>query len=173
MQHQKNKNIWSEKRDSRWGSLFGFCCRESVENLIHKHSYARSPIRTYTGDEENLSEDGHAAHSRGERHITRDTFGGVLCFSYCQQIPRKAPKQQSIVRLVSTRFLLRTEIFKYRLQIHFFFFLKRAQQLFTVLATHSQKERTIFSCRLIHIGRSVESFWQQFVLLSFNIGSSL
>lgn len=47
-------------------SLFGFCCRESVENLIHKHSYARSPIRTYTGDEENLSEDGLSAHTRGE-----------------------------------------------------------------------------------------------------------
>lgn len=56
-----------KRGDSRWGgSLFGFCCRESVENLIHKHSYARSPIRTYTGDEESLSEDGHAVHSRGE-----------------------------------------------------------------------------------------------------------
>ncbi|XP_076869351.1 T-box transcription factor TBX20 isoform X4 [Brachyhypopomus gauderio] len=28
--------------------------RESVENLIHKHSYARSPIRTYSGEEEPL-----------------------------------------------------------------------------------------------------------------------
>uniref|UniRef100_A0A3B1KHV2 T-box transcription factor TBX20 n=1 Tax=Astyanax mexicanus TaxID=7994 RepID=A0A3B1KHV2_ASTMX len=39
--------------------------RESVENLIHKHSYARSPIRTYTAEEENLGEDGHSTHGRG------------------------------------------------------------------------------------------------------------
>lgn len=59
----------------------GFCCRESVENLIHKHSYARSPIRTYTGDEENLSEDAaHAAHSRGER-IKQKTAHKQLCTS--------------------------------------------------------------------------------------------
>ncbi|KAI4899001.1 hypothetical protein NFI96_032707, partial [Prochilodus magdalenae] len=38
--------------------------RESVENLIHKHSYARSPIRTYTTEEESLGEDGHSTHSR-------------------------------------------------------------------------------------------------------------
>ncbi|KAK1896249.1 T-box transcription factor TBX20 [Dissostichus eleginoides] len=38
--------------------------RESVENLIHKHSYARSPIRTYAGDEENMSEDGLSIHNR-------------------------------------------------------------------------------------------------------------
>ncbi|XP_055019357.1 T-box transcription factor TBX20 [Boleophthalmus pectinirostris] len=38
--------------------------RESVENLIHKHSYARSPIRTYSGDEESLGEDSHATHTR-------------------------------------------------------------------------------------------------------------
>ena len=41
-----------------------------MENLIHKHSYARSPIRTYAGDEEGLSEDAHAAHSRGELEVT-------------------------------------------------------------------------------------------------------
>ncbi|XP_066532783.1 T-box transcription factor TBX20 isoform X2 [Hoplias malabaricus] len=39
--------------------------RESVENLIHKHSYARSPIRTYTTEEESLGDDTHSAHSRG------------------------------------------------------------------------------------------------------------
>ncbi|CAL1611583.1 unnamed protein product [Knipowitschia caucasica] len=37
--------------------------RESVENLIHKHSYARSPIRTYSGDEE-VGEETHP-HARG------------------------------------------------------------------------------------------------------------
>lgn len=56
----------SEHRDIFWAFLFGFCCRESVESLIHKHSYARSPIRTYAGEEETLGDDGHAAH-RGKR----------------------------------------------------------------------------------------------------------
>ncbi|KAM6967879.1 T-box transcription factor TBX20 [Aplochiton taeniatus] len=37
--------------------------RESVESLIHKHSYARSPIRTYTTEEESLREDGHTRGS--------------------------------------------------------------------------------------------------------------
>ncbi|CAF93480.1 unnamed protein product, partial [Tetraodon nigroviridis] len=48
--------------------------RESVENLIHKHSYARSPIRTYAGDEEGLSEDGHAAHSRASAFTASDNL---------------------------------------------------------------------------------------------------
>ncbi|KAE8289349.1 T-box transcription factor TBX20 [Larimichthys crocea] len=48
--------------------------RESVENLIHKHSYARSPIRTYAGDEENLSEDGHSAHARGSAFTASDNL---------------------------------------------------------------------------------------------------
>ncbi|XP_024917321.1 T-box transcription factor TBX20 [Cynoglossus semilaevis] len=48
--------------------------RESVENLIHKHSYARSPIRTYTGDEENLSEDGLSAHTRGSAFTASDNL---------------------------------------------------------------------------------------------------
>ncbi|XP_006635615.2 T-box transcription factor TBX20 isoform X2 [Lepisosteus oculatus] len=39
--------------------------RESVESLIHKHSYARSPIRTYAGEDEGLGEEGHVPHSRG------------------------------------------------------------------------------------------------------------
>ncbi|XP_030013485.1 T-box transcription factor TBX20 [Sphaeramia orbicularis] len=47
--------------------------RESVENLIHKHSYARSPIRTYNGDEENLSEDGHSTH-RGSAFTASDNL---------------------------------------------------------------------------------------------------
>ncbi|KAL2084805.1 hypothetical protein ACEWY4_020323 [Coilia grayii] len=49
-------------------------CRESVENLIHKHSYARSPIRTYTGEEEALGEDGHSAHSRGSAFTASDNL---------------------------------------------------------------------------------------------------
>lgn len=48
--------------------------RESVENLIHKHSYARSPIRTYSGDEEGLPEDSHATHSRGSAFTASDNL---------------------------------------------------------------------------------------------------
>ncbi|KAM3873658.1 T-box transcription factor TBX20 isoform 2-T2 [Diretmus argenteus] len=52
-----------------------FCCLflESVESLIHKHSYARSPIRTYTGEEENLGEDGLATH-RGSAFTASDNL---------------------------------------------------------------------------------------------------
>lgn len=58
-----------------------FCCRESVESLIHKHSYARSPIRTYTGEEEGLGEDGHATHSRGKkRRHTLANAGSEGCW---------------------------------------------------------------------------------------------
>ncbi|KTF94106.1 hypothetical protein cypCar_00012010 [Cyprinus carpio] len=48
--------------------------RESVESLIHKHSYARSPIRTYAGDEETLGEDGLSAHSRGSAFTASDNL---------------------------------------------------------------------------------------------------
>ncbi|KAI4811872.1 hypothetical protein KUCAC02_014744, partial [Chaenocephalus aceratus] len=48
--------------------------RESVENLIHKHSYARSPIRTYAGDEENMSEDGLSIHNRGSAFSASDNL---------------------------------------------------------------------------------------------------
>uniref|UniRef100_A0A8C6UG76 T-box transcription factor TBX20 n=1 Tax=Neogobius melanostomus TaxID=47308 RepID=A0A8C6UG76_9GOBI len=48
--------------------------RESVENLIHKHSYARSPIRTYSGDEDGLPEDGHGTHSRGSAFTASDNL---------------------------------------------------------------------------------------------------
>ncbi|XP_075884517.1 T-box transcription factor TBX20 isoform X2 [Nelusetta ayraudi] len=48
--------------------------RESVENLIHKHSYARSPIRTYAADDEVLSEDGHVAHSRASAFSASDNL---------------------------------------------------------------------------------------------------
>ncbi|TTR68480.1 T-box transcription factor TBX20 [Bagarius yarrelli] len=37
----------------------------SVESLIHKHSYARSPIRTYTGEDDVLGEETHTTHTRG------------------------------------------------------------------------------------------------------------
>ncbi|KAM4600985.1 T-box transcription factor TBX20 isoform 2-T2 [Polymixia lowei] len=62
------------ERDIFWASLFDICCRESVESLIHKHSYARSPIRTYAGDEDNLGEDAHAAHSRGSAFTASDNL---------------------------------------------------------------------------------------------------
>ena len=39
--------------------------RESVESLIQKHSYARSPIRTY-GEEDVLGEDSQSTPSRGK-----------------------------------------------------------------------------------------------------------
>ncbi|KAK7885966.1 hypothetical protein WMY93_025587 [Mugilogobius chulae] len=63
--------------------------RESVENLIHKHSYARSPIRTYSGDEESLGEDSHAPHARGNAHklhfhsltLTHLSGGGSSAFT--------------------------------------------------------------------------------------------
>ncbi|XP_056142770.1 T-box transcription factor TBX20 [Lampris incognitus] len=48
--------------------------RESVESLIHKHSYARSPIRTYAGDEDNLAEDAHATHARGSAFTASDNL---------------------------------------------------------------------------------------------------
>ncbi|XP_041964235.1 T-box transcription factor TBX20 isoform X1 [Alosa pseudoharengus] len=49
-------------------------CRESVENLIHKHSYARSPIRTYAGEEEGIGEDGLSAHGRGSAFTASDNL---------------------------------------------------------------------------------------------------
>ncbi|XP_058039341.1 T-box transcription factor TBX20 [Ahaetulla prasina] len=39
--------------------------RESVESLIQKHSYARSPIRTYGGEDEILGNDNQTTQSRG------------------------------------------------------------------------------------------------------------
>ncbi|CAJ0966693.1 unnamed protein product [Ranitomeya imitator] len=48
--------------------------RESVENLIQKHSYARSPIRTYGGDEDVLGEDGQVVQSRGSAFTTSDNL---------------------------------------------------------------------------------------------------
>ncbi|KAJ7985520.1 hypothetical protein DPEC_G00352910 [Dallia pectoralis] len=47
--------------------------RESVESLIHKHSYARSPIRTYAGEEETMGEDGHSTH-RGSAFTAADNL---------------------------------------------------------------------------------------------------
>ncbi|XP_040289077.1 T-box transcription factor TBX20 isoform X1 [Bufo bufo] len=45
--------------------------RESVESLIQKHSYARSPIRTY-GDDDIVGEDGQVVQSRGSAFTTSD-----------------------------------------------------------------------------------------------------
>ncbi|TNN51231.1 T-box transcription factor TBX20 [Liparis tanakae] len=69
--------------------------RESVENLIHKHSYARSPIRTYAGDEDNMSEDGHGVHARGSAFTASDnlslsswvTASGFPGFQHPQSLP--------------------------------------------------------------------------------------
>ncbi|NXF67883.1 TBX20 factor, partial [Ciccaba nigrolineata] len=47
--------------------------RESVESLIQKHSYARSPIRTY-GGEDDLGEDSQATQSRGSAFTTSDNL---------------------------------------------------------------------------------------------------
>uniref|UniRef100_A0A3B4DCQ4 T-box transcription factor TBX20 n=1 Tax=Pygocentrus nattereri TaxID=42514 RepID=A0A3B4DCQ4_PYGNA len=48
--------------------------QESVENLIHKHSYARSPIRTYSTEEESLGDDTHSTHSRGSAFTASDNL---------------------------------------------------------------------------------------------------
>ncbi|XP_053289016.1 T-box transcription factor TBX20 isoform X1 [Pleuronectes platessa] len=58
----------------RYRGFWVLHCLESVENLIHKHSYARSPIRTYTGDEDNLGEDIHSAHARGSAFSASDNL---------------------------------------------------------------------------------------------------
>ncbi|NWU34769.1 TBX20 factor, partial [Hylia prasina] len=47
--------------------------RESVESLIQKHSYARSPIRTYGGEDE-LGDDSQATQSRGSAFTTSDNL---------------------------------------------------------------------------------------------------
>ncbi|KAM5157738.1 T-box transcription factor TBX20 [Mantella aurantiaca] len=48
--------------------------RESVENLIQKHSYARSPIRTYGGEDDVLTEDGQVVQGRGSAFTTSDNL---------------------------------------------------------------------------------------------------
>ncbi|XP_068092490.1 T-box transcription factor TBX20 [Hyperolius riggenbachi] len=48
--------------------------RESVESLIQKHSYARSPIRTYSGDDDVLTEDGQLVQTRGSAFTTSDNL---------------------------------------------------------------------------------------------------
>ncbi|KAK1334768.1 hypothetical protein QTO34_004335 [Cnephaeus nilssonii] len=47
--------------------------RESVESLIQKHSYARSPIRTY-GDEDVLGDEVQTAQTRGSAFTTSDNL---------------------------------------------------------------------------------------------------
>ncbi|KFW93672.1 T-box transcription factor TBX20, partial [Phalacrocorax carbo] len=47
--------------------------RESVESLIQKHSYARSPIRTY-GGEDDIGDDSQATQSRGSAFTTSDNL---------------------------------------------------------------------------------------------------
>lgn len=44
-----------------------FFHRESVESLIQKHSYARSPIRTYGGEDDVLGDESQATQSRGRK----------------------------------------------------------------------------------------------------------
>ncbi|RXM29882.1 T-box transcription factor TBX20 [Acipenser ruthenus] len=48
--------------------------RESVESLIHKHSYARSPIRTYAGEDDGLGDESHTMHSRGSAFTASDNL---------------------------------------------------------------------------------------------------
>ncbi|CAI5788129.1 T-box transcription factor TBX20 [Podarcis lilfordi] len=48
--------------------------RESVESLIQKHSYARSPIRTYGAEDEVLGDENQAAQSRGSAFTTSDNL---------------------------------------------------------------------------------------------------
>ncbi|XP_017830606.1 T-box transcription factor TBX20 isoform X2 [Callithrix jacchus] len=48
--------------------------RESVESLIQKHSYARSPIRTYGGEEDVLGDESQATPNRGSAFTTSDNL---------------------------------------------------------------------------------------------------
>ncbi|KAL8165607.1 UNVERIFIED_CONTAM: T-box transcription factor tbx20 [Gekko kuhli] len=48
--------------------------RESVESLIQKHSYARSPIRTYGGDEDVLGDENQVTQSRGSAFTASDNL---------------------------------------------------------------------------------------------------
>uniref|UniRef100_A0A8C2QMZ8 T-box transcription factor TBX20 n=18 Tax=Amniota TaxID=32524 RepID=A0A8C2QMZ8_CRIGR len=55
-------------------SSFGMTeCQESVESLIQKHSYARSPIRTY-GEEDVLGEESQTTPNRGSAFTTSDNL---------------------------------------------------------------------------------------------------
>ncbi|XP_077125329.1 T-box transcription factor TBX20 isoform X1 [Ranitomeya variabilis] len=63
-----------EKKKHMPSNEIGGKQRESVENLIQKHSYARSPIRTYGGDEDVLGEDGQVVQSRGSAFTTSDNL---------------------------------------------------------------------------------------------------
>ncbi|XP_027430734.1 T-box transcription factor TBX20 isoform X2 [Callorhinus ursinus] len=48
--------------------------RESVESLIQKHSYARSPIRTYGGEEDVLGDEVQTTQNRGSAFTTSDNL---------------------------------------------------------------------------------------------------
>ncbi|KAJ3598318.1 hypothetical protein NHX12_001829 [Muraenolepis orangiensis] len=64
--------------------------RESVESLIHKHSYARSPIRTYAGDEDPLGDDMHPAHRASDNLSLSSwvtTTSGFSGFQHPQSLP--------------------------------------------------------------------------------------
>lgn len=49
--------------------------RESVESLIQKHSYARSPIRTY-GEEDVLGEESQTTPNRGKAMHRLEMWNG-------------------------------------------------------------------------------------------------
>ncbi|XP_069771509.1 T-box transcription factor TBX20 [Narcine bancroftii] len=55
-------------------TLLRLRCRESVENLIQKHTYARSPIRTYGGEDDALGEESQAAQNRGSAFTSSDNL---------------------------------------------------------------------------------------------------
>uniref|UniRef100_A0A673U7W5 T-box transcription factor TBX20 n=1 Tax=Suricata suricatta TaxID=37032 RepID=A0A673U7W5_SURSU len=48
--------------------------RESVESLIQKHSYARSPIRTYGGEDDVLGDEVQTTQNRGSAFTTSDNL---------------------------------------------------------------------------------------------------
>ncbi|XP_041046516.1 T-box transcription factor TBX20 isoform X3 [Carcharodon carcharias] len=60
---------------SRLTDMERYCSQEeSVENLIQKHTYARSPIRTYGGDDDGLGDENQVTQTRGSAFTTSDNL---------------------------------------------------------------------------------------------------
>lgn len=53
-----------------------------MESLIQKHSYARSPIRTYGGEDEVLGDENQATQNRGKRPSDIETAEVQACSTY-------------------------------------------------------------------------------------------
>ncbi|GCB60769.1 hypothetical protein scyTo_0006929 [Scyliorhinus torazame] len=62
--------------DAEWDvpAMRGARPLESVENLIQKHTYARSPIRTYGGDDDGLGDETQVSQTRGSAFTTSDNL---------------------------------------------------------------------------------------------------